>query len=129
MTKQQLANKIFDYICANQPVTTQQLKDRAKSHDLDPQLFYDAMVLIHARKDISATGDPLVYTHKIPVSRRSIYDTSDLVLPPYPKLIEGVNDCSHPVFAGMDYSYLFLNPEEHYKKYGVRHGTHRPTKI
>jgi hypothetical protein len=120
-----LHEKIVQYIRAHEPVTWEQLQERATMRGIDPRVFLDAMDKVNTHRDIHArelTGG-MTYSIRVirPYKPRYEVDTP----PPAPPLIEGINDASHPIFDGMDYSHLFLTPKQHYKKYGCQHGARR----
>lgn len=105
MNKEQLADVIFKRIYVDGPFTFDQLEERALGKGIDIDLFYEAMEIVQRHRKLQVSGK--TYKKRVTREHKAIARTWD-----YPPMIPGVNDASHPVFDGIDYSWMFLTPSE-----------------
>jgi hypothetical protein len=134
MTPQALAPHIIRYITENQPVTWEQLCLRASEKHIDKALFLDTMQLVNSHRDIYARELVSGMTYSIRVYKAPVV-AEPLHYPQEPCWTCGTpmrswEVCQQCKVCFVDYfdwdcSDMFLKPEEHMKKYGVRHGCHR----
>ena len=107
-----LAAKIGVYIAKNAPVSYSELATRANGHEVDPGIFLNAMAIIHRSKVIEAKNskDDIVYVVKKKVEKGPGSHLT-WVRNNYPAMTKE-NSADHPAFADLDFSHLFMTPEE-----------------
>lgn len=138
MTPKALATAIVKRIHADGSKTWEELQARSDDMGIDRHLFLDAMQLVNVHRDIHARElkGGMTYSKREHKEYTPRYATE----PPIPYPQPPCWDCNtpmragqtciqckkchldHPIFDGMDYSYLFLTPKEHLARHGVRHG-------
>ena len=109
-----LAAKVARYIeKQGKPVTYEELEQRAQSKGIDSGLFETAVTFLHKRKRVEykAKGDTIVYTVKAEPKPKEPGSHLTWVRNNY-KYMDETNNANHPAFNELDFSYLFLTPEE-----------------
>lgn len=106
----QLAAKIAAFIAKHQPVTFTILAERAVMHGIDMHVFHEAMTIIHRSKKIATgqKGDDITY--KITVEKPKTVEVASHITwlnDNYPRPSNFIMP-----FPEIDFSYLFLEPEE-----------------
>jgi len=104
-----LANSIFKRIYVDGPFTFDQLEERALKKGINIDDFYAAMEIVNKNRKLTISGK--TYKRKV-VKKPTFGSHLTWLRENYPPLIHGVNDASHPVFDGIDYSWLFMTPDE-----------------
>lgn len=104
MTREELADLIFRRIYCDGPLTFDELEARALEKGIDIDLFYAAMEIVQRHRKLRVQGKK--YMKRV----NRTYEPPKR--PDYPPMIPGVNDASHPIFADIDYSWMFLTPDE-----------------
>lgn len=105
----ELKDRIIKRIVAQYPVTYEKLEELVLSKGYTEIQFMEAMELVHRDKRVTQTthGDTIQYRPYIaPLVKEHFKSTV-----PYPPM-DSTNNADHPAFADMDFSYLFLTPEE-----------------
>lgn len=108
MTIPELADNIFKRIYVDGPFTFDQLEARAIEKGIDIDDFYAAMEIVQRHRKLRVTGKK----YEKRVNRPDPVSHTTWIRQHYPPMETGVNDASHPVFDGIDYSYLFMTPDE-----------------
>lgn len=108
MNLKTLASNIANRIIADGPFTFDQLEERAISKGLDLDTFYEAMELVNKNRRLKISGKK--YSRRVVKSEPGSHLTWLRVN--YPDVIPGVNDASHPIFDEVDYSWMFLPPDD-----------------
>lgn len=106
-----LHEKIREYIMdSERPVSYLEIQRRAEKHGIGRRDLIAAMQRVHRMKDVRTVNrmgtiyyDPMPLHMTMKKPGRA---------PNYPPLIPGVNDASHEIFDGMDFSDLFKTPQE-----------------
>lgn len=105
----ELADLICKTIIKKGGLTLDEIEERCAKRNLDMDLVYEAMELVSKRPKITTSGKR--YVEKV-VKKYDPHAGTTWIKDNYPKMIPGVNDASHPVFDGIDYSWMFLTPAE-----------------
>lgn len=108
MTSTKLADLITLRIRADGPISFDSLEERATSKGIDLDLFYAAMEIVNKKRIIEIVGKN--YREKI--KKKTGFEHVSWVTDNYPRMVPGVDDASHPIFDDVDYSYLFMTPDE-----------------
>lgn len=105
-----LAEKLVTKIVDSGPITIDQLDARAVKLGIDMNVLDQALQHVHKCKSIErkVLKGTLTYSYKKVVVKKKEYFTSTV---PYPPSDE-TNNADHPIFASMNFDYLFLKPEE-----------------
>lgn len=105
----ELRDRIIRRIVAQHPVTYERLENLVLGIGHTELEFMEAMELVHRDKRVVQTtvGDTIQYKPFIapPVKQHFVSTV------PYPAMDE-TNNAEHEAFDTLDYSYLFLTPEE-----------------
>lgn len=104
-----LKDRLIKRIVAQHPVTYTKLEELAMSNGFTQLQVMEAMELVHKDKRItqSTRGEEIVYRPYIAPPVKEPFKCTV----PYPKM-DDTNDAHHEAFSDLDYSYLFLTPEE-----------------
>ena len=106
----EVVERIRRYIFNRKEVSMEDIYAVAGAH-YERSVVTDALEAIHRQKDIEkrTRGDTVIYSIQRPRTRRTI----DWRIPveDYP-LMDTSTNAEHPVFRDMDYSVLFMTPEE-----------------
>lgn len=105
----ELKERIIAYILNHHPITYTEVENVALGKGFSQLAVMDAMELVHKDKRItqSTRGDEIVYRPYIAPPVKEPFKSAI----PYPEMNE-TNDAHHPAFADLDFSYMFLTPEE-----------------
>lgn len=109
MDVETLADLIFRRVYSDGPFTFTELEERSKEKGIDIDLFYAAMEIVNKNRKLAISGQ--TYKRRAPKKENPISHTT-WVRENYPEMIPGVNDASHEAFSEIDFSFLFLTPEE-----------------
>lgn len=109
MTSVDLAKKIALYIVRENGCSYTDIERRAESKGIDRQILLAALTIVHRNKTIKVTnaGGDIHYA----LAPQKKIESPFMRFDDYPAM-DATNDAHHEVFAGLDYSYLFLKPEE-----------------
>lgn len=109
MKIKKLADAIFKRIYVDGPFTLDQLEERAKEKNIPINDFYAAMEIVQRHRKLQVSGK----TYKKRVNKKQEFQSHlAWVKNNYPRMIPGVDDASHPIFDDVDFSYLFMTPDE-----------------
>jgi len=97
---------VVQFIQRNPDCSYDDIKARARELQIPDHQLMGVMAKVHKRRDIRTTQD-LRYRYHEPKPRT----TTNWRYEPYPTM-DSTNNAEHEVFAGMDFSSLFLTPEE-----------------
>lgn len=105
----ELRDRIIRRIVAQHPVTYETLEQLVRSVGHTELEFLEAMELVHKDKRVTQTtsGDTIQYRPYIAPPVKEPFKCTV----PYPPM-DATNNADHEAFATLDYSYLFLSPEE-----------------
>lgn len=105
----ELRDRIIRRIVAQHPVTYETLEQLVLSVGYTELEFMEAMEAVHKDKRVvqTTTGDTIQYRPFIAPPKKEPFTCTV----PYPTM-DATNNADHPAFATLDYSYLFLTPEE-----------------
>lgn len=105
----ELKERIIAYILSHHPITYDRLEEVAMGKGFNQLQIMQAMEAVHRDKRVvqTTTGDTIQYRpYVVPPVKQHFVSTV-----PYPHM-DDTNNAEHPIFADLDYSYLFLTPEE-----------------
>lgn len=104
-----LRDRIIRRIVAQHPVTYEKLKSLVLGIGHTEIEFMEALESVHRDKRVVQTtvGDTIQYRPYVAPLVKEHFVRSV----PYPSM-DDTNNADHPAFADLDYSYLFLTPEE-----------------
>jgi len=105
----ELKDRLIRRIVAQHPVTYDKLQELSQSVGYTELQFMEAMELVHRDKRVvqSTSGETIIYRPYIARPEKEHFKSTI----PYPPMDE-TNNANHPIFDGIDLSYLFLTPEE-----------------
>lgn len=105
----ELSERIIAYILAHHPITYERIEEVALGKGFTQLAVMGAMELVHRDKRVEQTtkGDTIQYRPYVAPPPKEHFKSTI----PYPVMDE-TNNADHPAFADLDYSYLFLTPEE-----------------